>query len=299
MSGSAEKYLRPDVIAQVRRLDLKARFIVEGFISGLHRSPFQGFSVEFSDYRKYAPGDDLRTIDWNVYAKTDRFYIKKFRAETNCDAYLLVDQSASMFYGTPGLMNKMDYAICLAAGLAYLMIQQQDSVGLCTFDETVRTFMPAKSTRSQLTRILGELTKAAPLGKTDLAKAIHEVALRVRKRGLVIVLSDLLCDPEPVVKALHHLKYRGHDLIVFQILDKAEAEFTFDGPVRFVDPETGATVDADARAYRKGYLDALHQFIENYRRECHAVRADFHQIDTSMTFDKSLMNYLMERQSRS
>lgn len=298
MRGSAEKYLRPDVISQVKRLDLKARFIVEGFISGLHNSPYQGFSVEFSEHRKYSAGDDLRTIDWGVYAKTDRFYIKKFRAETNLDAYLLVDMSASMDFASPGLMSKMDYAVCLAASLGFLMINQQDSVGLATFDERIRSFIPPRSRKSQLSLILAELTKAAPSGPTGLASAIHQIAARTKKKGLMILFSDLLCDPRPVIDALHHLKFRGHDLIVFQILDRSEAEFTFDGPTRFVDPETGHYVDGDPQALRDGYMAALREFIETYRREVHGVRADFLQVDNSMTFDRALINFLVERQGR-
>jgi uncharacterized protein (DUF58 family) len=296
--GTAERYLRPDVIAQVQRLDLKARFIVEGFISGLHGSPFQGFSVEFSEHRKYAAGDDLRTIDWGVYAKTDRFYIKKFKAETNLDAYLLVDLSASMDFASPGLMRKIDYAICLAASLGFLMIHQQDSVGLATFDEKVRAFLPPRSRKSQLTTILAELTRAAPTGKTGMAAALHEVADRVRKKGLMIVFSDLLTDPGPVIEAVHHLRFRGHDVIVFQILDRAETEFAFDTPTRFVDPETGLAVDADPRSLRDGYLEELRRFIGRYRDEFHKAQADFLQVDNSMTFDKALIGFLLERQRR-
>jgi uncharacterized protein (DUF58 family) len=295
---SAEKYLRPDVIATVQRLDLKARFIVEGFLAGLHASPYHGFSVEFSEHRKYTPGDDLRTIDWNVYAKTDRFFVKKYQAETNLDAYLLVDTSASMNFGSPGLMTKMDYAVCLAAGLAYLMIRQQDAVGLVTFDEAIRSFIPPKARRSRLMRILSELTRAAPAGKTNLAAALHTVAQRVRRRGLMIVFSDLLTEPKPVIEGISRLRARGHDVIVFQVLDQAEVRFPYDAPVRFREPESGAVVDADPRAFRRGYLSALADFIAGYRRECHALQADFLQVDTSMTFDKALLGFLVERQAR-
>lgn len=298
MAGTAERYLRPEVLAGVKRLDLKARFIVEGFIAGLHRSPYQGFSVEFSEHRKYSPGDDLRTIDWGVYAKTDRFFIKKFRAETNLDAWLLVDRSASMAFGSPGLMTKMDYAISLAASLGFLMIRQQDSVGLAIGDEQLRTFLPPRARRSHLMRILSELTAVAPAGRTNLAACLHQVADRVRKKGLVVVFSDLLCDPGPVLEAMHHLRFRGHDLIVFQVLDHAEATFPFDGPTRFVDPETGDHVDADARAYRDAYLEQIRGFIEHYRTEIHKVRGDFQQVDTSMGFDKALVEYLVGRKGR-
>lgn len=298
MARKLEEYLRPDVIQQVRRLDLKARFIVEGFLSGLHGSPFHGFSVEFSEHRKYEPGDDLRLIDWGVYGKTDRYYIKKFQAETNLEAYLLVDSSASMDFATGGRMSKMDYAICLAAALGYMMIHQQDAVGLYVFDEKVRQFLPPKSKRSHLTNILATLAQTTPAGQTHLAACLHEIADRIRKRGLIILLSDLLADPEPVIDALHHVKYRGHDLIIFQVMDHSELAFEFDGQVRFEEPETGDALDADPQAIRAAYLKEIAAFIDNYRREAQNVRADFVTVDNAMTFDKALIEFLAERESR-
>lgn len=299
MPGSVEQYLRPDVIQQVQRLDLKARYIVEGFLSGLHASPFHGFSVEFSEHRKYTPGDDIRLIDWNVYGKTDRYYIRKFEAETNLEAYLLVDNSASMDYSGGDRMTKMDYAICLAAALGYMMIHQQDSVGLLTFDEKVRQFLPAKSKRAHLLNILSLLAATKPAAKTDVAAAIHEAAERIRKRGLIILLSDLLTEDQPeVIDALHHLKYRGHDLMVFQVLDYSEYAFDFDGQVRFEEPESGEEMDVSPQSIRAGYLQALREFIETYRSECQAVRADFATVHNAMTFDKALIEFLVERQSR-
>ena len=298
MALTAEQYLRPDVIQQVKRLDLKARFIIEGFLSGLHDSPFHGFSVEFSEHRKYTPGDDIRQIDWGVFAKTDRYYIKKFEAETNLEAYLLVDCSGSMDFSTDARMTKMDYAICLAAALGYLMISQQDSVGLVTFDEKIRTFMPPKSKRSHLINLLGKLAQTRPSGKTFLAEAVHNVANRVRKRGLMILLSDLLADQEEVIKALHHLKFRGHDLIIFQVLDHSEVAFEFDGQVRFEEPESGERVDVNPRAIRAAYLEEFRAFIDEYKRECQNVRADFVTVDNAMTFDKALIEFLVQRQSR-
>ncbi|MBI5722404.1 MAG: DUF58 domain-containing protein [Planctomycetes bacterium] len=298
MPLTVEQYLRPDVIQQVQRLDLKARFIVEGFISGLHASPFHGFSVEFSEHRKYSPGDDIRQIDWNVYGKTDRYYIKKFQAETNLDAYLLVDCSGSMDYSTGGRMTKMDYAICLAAALGYLMINQQDSVGLFCFDQKVRNFLPPKSKRSHLTHILSMLARTKPYGPTALAEAIHDIAGRVRKKGLMILFSDLIADQEPVVNALHHLKFAGHDLIIFQVLDQSELELEFDGQVRFQDPETGQQLVADPQAIRAQYVAEVRKFIEEYRRQCQAVRADFATVSNAMTFDKALVEFLIQRQGR-
>jgi uncharacterized protein (DUF58 family) len=298
MALTAEQYLRPDVIQQVKRLDLKARFIIEGFLSGLHDSPFHGFSVEFSEHRKYTPGDDIRQIDWGVFAKTDRYYIKKFEAETNLDAYLLMDCSGSMDFSTDGRMSKMDYAICIAAALGYLMISQQDSVGLVTFDEKVRAFMPPKSKRSHLLNILGTLARTRPSGKTFMAAAIHDIANRVKKRGLMILLSDLLVEQQEVIKALHHLKFRGHDLIIFQVLDHSELAFEFDGQVRFEEPESHERLDADPRAIRAAYLEELRAFIEEYKREARTIRADFVTVDNAMTFDKALIEFLSQRQTR-
>lgn len=305
--ASAVQYLRPDVIAQVQRLDLKARFIVEGFISGMHGSPFQGFSVEFSEHRKYVPGDDLRQIDWSVYGRTDRFYIRKFEAETNLECHLVVDTSASMAYPSPqeaaaaGRMSKLDYAICLAAALGYLMIHQQDAVGLARFDDRLRAFLPARSKKAHLTRLIGELARAYPAADASgkgLTEAIHEVARRVRKRGLIVILSDFLADVDEVIEALHHLRFRGHDLILFQVLDWTEVAFPFEELSSFEDPETRQKLTTHPRAVREAYMEALREFTERYRRECAAVRADFVQVDTSMTFDRALVQFLIDRRRR-
>src|SRR4051812_19144791 len=190
--ASAEKYLRPEIIRQVARLDLRAKFIVEGFISGLHASPYHGFSVEFSEHRKYVPGDDMKDIDWNVFAKTDKYYIKKFRAETNLQGYLVMDLSASMDYTFRQELTKFDYSICIAAALGYLMIHQQDPVGLVTYDTAVRAFLPPKSRRSQLAVILGILAGLKPSGTTDMAASLHQLASMIRTKSLVILFSDLL-----------------------------------------------------------------------------------------------------------
>src|SRR5271157_55369 len=205
----AEHYLKPEVIRQVSRLDLRARFIVEGFLAGLHASPFQGFSVEFSEHRKYVPGDDLKDLDWNIYAKTDRYYIKKFEAETNVTGYLAMDLSASMAYTFRQELTKFEYAICLAAALGYLMIHQQDPVGLVTFDTKLQASLPPRSKRTQLGAILSLLANLKPSGPTDVAGSLHQLAALVRGKGLVMVFSDLLTEPAPVLQALHHLRHRG------------------------------------------------------------------------------------------
>lgn len=305
--STAAQYLRPDVIAQVQRLDLKARFIVEGFISGLHNSPFQGFSVEFSEHRKYTPGDDLRQIDWSVFARTDRFYIKKYDAETNLECHLLVDTSASMGYPPPEQtaetkrLSKLDYAICLAAALGYLMINQQDAVGMARFDDKLRFYLPPRSKRAHLMRLIGDLAQVKPAPDNTnkgLAEAIHEIARRVKRRGLMVILSDFLADPDEVIEALHHVRFRGHEVILFQVLDQTEVEFPFERLTNFVDPETGQRLTVHPRAVRDRYLAALEAFTSRYRREAAAIRADFVQVDTSMTFDRALIQYLVDRQKR-
>src|SRR5881392_584497 len=207
MAGT-EKYLRPEVIHQVARLDLRAKFIVEGFLQGLHASPFQGFSVEFSEHRKYVPGDDLKDLDWNVFAKTDKYYVKKFQSETNLTGYLVMDLSASMAWTYRQELTKFDYAICLAAALGYLMIHQQDPVGLVTFDTAIRASLPPRSKRTQLGTMLSLLAGLKPSGTTDLAASMHQLAGMIRGKSLVMIFSDLLTDPDPVLRALHHLRHR-------------------------------------------------------------------------------------------
>ena len=295
---NAEQYLKPEVIRTVSRLDLRARFIVEGFLSGLHASPFHGFSVEFSEHRRYAQGDDLKDIDWLVYAKTDRYYVKKYQAETNITGYLLMDLSESMAYTYRQELTKFDYGICLAAALAYMMIHQQDPIGLITFDEKIRHSLPPKSKRTQLGNILAILSKLKPTGPTEIAKNLQSVASMVRHRSLIMLFSDLLSDPEPTIKTLRQLRHRGHDVIVFHILDEAEVNFPFSGLVDFREPETGDTLMVDADGMKADYLEAVHEMCETYRRECFSAGIDYVGLNTSMPFDKALIEYLASRQAR-
>jgi uncharacterized protein (DUF58 family) len=295
---AAEKYLRPEVIRQVARLDLRAKFIVEGFLAGLHASPLQGFSVEFSEHRKYTPGDDLKDLDWNVYAKTERYYVKKFRAETNLIGYLAMDLSASMAWTYRQELTKFEYAICLAAALGYLMIHQQDPVGLVTFDTKLQANLPPRSKRTQLGAILSVLANLKPAGQTDVAGAMHQLAALVRGKGLVMVFSDLLTEPEPVLQALHHLRHRGHDVILFHILDEAEVHFPFEGLIEFTDVESPGRLTLDAKGMRGDYLQAVAEFREHYREECARAGVDYVPMDTSVSFDKALVEYLVQRQRK-
>jgi uncharacterized protein (DUF58 family) len=298
VASTAEQYLKPEVIRQVARLDLRAKFIVEGFIAGLHASPFHGFSVEFSEHRKYTPGDNIADIDWNVYAKTDRFYIKKFQAETNLTGYLVMDLSGSMGYTYRQDLTKFEYSISLAAALGYLMIHQQDPVGLIAFDQQVRHSLGPRSKRSQLGNILSLLARLKPAGETDVPKSLHQVASMMRHRSLVMLFSDLLSEPEPIVHAFHRLRHSGHDVIVFHILDEAEALFPFEGMLELEDNETRETLLVDADGIKADYLDEVAAFQSQYRKECLGARIDYVPLHTGMPFDKALMSYLLSRQAR-
>lgn len=298
MASSAEQYLKPDVIRRVARLDLRAKFIVEGFLSGLHASPFQGFSVEFSEHRRYTQGDDPKDIDWLVYAKTDRYYVKKYQAETNISGYLMMDLSGSMGYTYRQELTKFEYGVCLGAALSYLMVHQQDPIGLITFDTKLRSSLPPKSKRTQLGTILAVLAKAKPEGETDVAGNIRRVASMVRHKSLFMLVSDLLCDQKPVIDSLHLLRHAGHDVIVFHVLDEAEVHFPFKGLVDLRDPETNASQIFDAPGIRSDYLETLRAFREEYRVECLKMGADYVPLDTSMPFDRALVEYLSQRQAR-
>jgi uncharacterized protein (DUF58 family) len=296
--SSAEKYLKPEVIRSVARLDLRAKFIVEGFLSGLHASPFQGFSVEFSEHRRYTQGDDPADIDWLVYAKTDRYYIKKYQAETNLTGYLLMDLSESMAYTYRQELSKFDYSICLAAALAYLMIHQQDPVGMMAFGEKIQASLPARSKRTQLANILGLLARLKPTGPTEIARNLRRVAAMVKHKCLLMLFSDLLTDPDPIIDAIRMLRFGGHDVIVFHVLDEAEVTFPFDGMCDLKEPESGRTLLVDAAGIRSDYLTALQELRDRYRKDCLAVGADFVPLDTSMRFDKALVEYLSQRKAR-
>lgn len=298
MPKTAESYLKPEVIQTVARLDLRARFIVEGFLSGLHASPFHGFSVEFSEHRRYTQGDDPKDIDWLVYAKTDRFYVKKYQAETNITGYLLMDLSESMAYTYRQQLTKFDYCICLAAALAYMMIHQQDPVGLMTFGDKLESSLPAKSKRTQLGNMLAMLANAKPVGPTDVAGNLRRIAAMIRHKGLLMLFSDLIADPEPIIESLNLLRHAGHDVILFHVLDEAEVHFPFDGMVDLKDPESGESMVVDADGMRADYLETLEALRDQYKTACLRVGADYVPLDTSMPFDKALVEYLSQRQAR-
>jgi uncharacterized protein (DUF58 family) len=296
--SSVEKYLKPEVVRQISRLDLRAQFVVKGFLQGLHASPYHGFSVEFSEHRRYSHGDDPKDIDWLVYAKTDKYYVKKFEAETNITGYLVLDLSASMGYTFRQQWSKFDYAISLAAALCYLMVHQQDPVGLITFDTKIGQSLPPRSKRTQVGNILALLARLQPTGETNIAGSLQQIVAMLKHRSLVMIFSDLLVDPEPVLTSLRRLRHGGHDIILFHVLDEAEVQFPFDGLTEFEDPESRDRLQMDATGIRRDYLEELQAFRENYRRESFRSGIDYVPLDTSMQFDKALMEYLNSRRSR-
>jgi len=295
--SAVEKYLKPKVIRQIARLDLRAQFIVKGFMQGLHASPFHGFSVEFSEHRKYALGDNPDDIDWLVYAKTDKYYVKKFEAETNITGYLAMDLSASMAYSYEQELSKFEYCICLAAALCYLMIHQQDPVGLVTFGEKIEDSLAPKSKRQQIGNILSLLARLKPRKKTDIARSLNQLSAMLKHSSLIMLFSDLLADPEEVIAALRRLRHGGHDVILFHILDQAEIDFPFEGLVELRDPETNESVEVDADGYRADYRQAIGEFRTFYERECNQSRIDYVPLDTSMQFDRALTEYLVNRRN--
>ncbi len=288
------QFLQPAVVSKLANLDLIARLVVEGFITGLHRSPYHGFSVEFAEHRPYMPGDDIRHIDWKVYAKTNRYYLKEFEEETNLKAHLLLDASASMGYGS-GAVTKLQYAIWLAAALAYLMIHQRDAVGLVTFDEKIRHYLPPRSILSYLTLLLQEMQNTASSAATDMAQTLHQMAERIHRRGLVILFSDLLDDPQKIVSGLKHFRHNNHEVIVFHLLDPLELSFNFRQDALFIDLESGDKMTTQPWHIRNEYRRLMMDHIETLRRQCRENRIDYLLVDTSQSFDTALLEYLGKR----
>lgn len=293
-SDARTSYLDPAIIARLGTLELKARAIVEGFLTGLHRSPFKGFSVEFAEYRQYFPGDDLSTLDWKVYAKTDRHFVKKYQEETNLDCYILLDVSRSMGYGS-GAVTKLEYGSYLAGALAYLMNRQRDAVGLIAFDDKIVKMLPPSARAGHLTSVLVTLDRLQLGARTDVAKPLRDLAEAIRKRGLVVLISDLLDEPGRVLEGLKHFRYRGTEVIVFHVLDPTELRFPFDRAARFRDTETSDEVLAVPDAVRPQYLAAVNELIERYKCELRLARIDYTLLDTSVPLETGLMSYLMTR----
>jgi len=289
------RFIDPQVLTSIDSLELVARTVVEGFVSGLHRSPHLGFSVNFAEYRTYNPGDDIRKIDWKVYGRTDRFYIKEYEGETNTGIQLILDCSRSMDYGSRGI-RKLEYAQFLAASLGYFAFKQRDAVGFVSCDDDIIDYVPSRSSIGHLNAVLHAIEKARPGKRTDLYQTLAKAAERIRRRGIVIVISDLLDDPGSVMGGLRHLAYRGNDVIVFQILDPAELYFDFPDAAQFVDMETGDEMHVIPDYLRREYLKVLKRQISEYEKECRKDRMDFALVDTSKPLDKALFSYLVRRE---
>ncbi len=291
--STSKKYLDPEVVARLSRLDIKARLVVEGFLSGLHTSPFKGFSQEFADHRQYMPGDELKNVDWKVYGRSDRFYIKEYQEETNLKAYLLLDKSGSMGYGKS--ISKLEYAKYLAASLSYLLFRQKDSIGIATFDTRIEAIIPPSARRTNFTMILRTIAEATPGGETNLNDVLYGLAQKIKRRGLVIVISDLLDDPVGLVKALKSFRHRKHEILVFQILDKDELDFPFTESAIFRDLEDGSEQIVSPSLVRKRYRSMFREFIEYYRRHLMESNVDYSVLYTDTPYDKALFSYLQKR----
>ena len=290
-------YLSPDIASGLGRLDLVARRVVEGFITGLHKSPYHGFSAEFSEHRPYLAGDSLRDLDWKALAKTDRLYVKRYEEETNLRAYLIVDTSGSMQFGEEGRLTKFRYATCLAAALSLLMLRQRDAVGLALVQDQVKSFVRPRSVRSHLQTLLLELTKAEPAAETQMAPAFHDLAERLSRRGLVILLSDLLDDPDQIMSGLRHFRHRGHEVVVLQILDPRERDLDFRrNDTRFVDLEQpDSDVITQPWHIQEAYQQKMDDLIHRYSTGCAEAGIDYALLDTSTPFEMALSHYLIRR----
>lgn len=288
--------LKPELVAKLKGIDLKARLVVEGFLAGLHRSPYKGFSVEFTEHRPYMPGDELKRIDWRVYGRTDRFFIREFEEETNLRAYILLDASGSMHYPADGI-TKLDYSRWLSASLAYLLTRQKDSVGLIVFTDRINTYIPPRASGAHLRIIFRELENTKPGGDTNLAYTLHQLAERLKRRGLVIIISDLWDDQTQVLSGLRHFRARKHELLLFHIFHPDEANLNFPAPLLLRDLETGVELTVDPRLIKTRYQEGFHQRSADFKKGCSEARIDYQPLSLATPFDQALLKYL-ERRSR-
>lgn len=288
------EFLRPEIVSRLANMDLRARLIVEGFIAGLHRSPYHGFSVEFAEYRQYNDGESTRDIDWKIYARTDRYYTRIFEDETNLKATLLLDRSGSMDFGS-GEITKLRYGALLSAALAYLMIKQRDAVGLALFDDRINTLIPHRSIRRHLFFLMKTLENVTPGARTGISSTLHEMAERIKRRGLVVLISDLFDDPEKIISGLKHFRHRGHEIVLFHLLDPLEISLDFSGEVRFVDRETGEKLRAQPWFIRKEYRSDIEDWLGGLEKACKENAIDYNRITIDTPFDQALVSYLNKR----
>ena len=292
--SDSKRFLHPEAIKRIARMDLRARHIVEGFLSGMHRSPHFGQSVEFRQHREYTPGDDLRHVDWQVWARQDRLYVKQFESDTNMRVNLLVDVSNSMDYGD-GALTKFEYAATIAVSLTYLVLKQQDAIGCLTFDAAVRARIQTLSRKSQMQSIMQALQTTEPANKTDLSSIFKQAAEIFPKRGMMIVISDLLSDVQQTLKGLRLLRQRGHDVLLLHVMDNDEIDFPFSGPTKFEDLESDTKLACNPKALREGYLESLEEFLTNVRRGCAKAAVDYALVKTSDSLDAALAKFLSSR----
>ena len=293
-----QRYLDPLVLAKVRSLELKARLIVEGYLSGMHKSPYHGFSVEFAQHREYVPGDDIKHIDWKVYGRTGRFYLKQYEEETNLVLWILLDTSESMRYGS-GPVTKHDYACMTAAALAYLTIHQTDSVGLVTFDSQVRSFLKPSSQPSHLKEIVHAMNKGCGDQKTSLVPLFHDLAERITRRSIILLISDLFDEPATILAGLKHLRYKRHEVAVMNVLDAAEMDFPFQEATLFRGLEQYPELLTDPRSLRDGYLAEVNAFLTEMQHGCRNQNVDFVQLRTDHNLGVAISSYLASRLARS
>jgi len=296
MADATNKFLDPTVLNKITRLDLKARHIVEGFMGGMHKSPYHGFSVEFAEHREYTPGDDLKHLDWKVFGRSDRLFIKEYELETNLRSHILLDTSESMDYGSKDV-SKLELASHIAASMAYLILRQQDSVGMVCFDKEVKSFIPTSSSMGHLRPILGTLASSTAQNKTDLGIVLNTLAERIQRRGLIILISDLFDRPEVILKSLQHFSHKRHDVIVFHVLDEYELTFPFERMTLFEGLEEYPKQLVDPRSLRKAYLEEVNKFCEEMRKGCVKQMIDYVRISTDQDLDVELTKYLAGRLS--
>jgi len=321
MPNDLNKYLIPSVVSRLSNIELKAKSVVEGFMTGLHKSPYHGFSVEFAEHRQYMPGDDLKFLDWKVYARTGRYYVKRFEEETNLKSYILLDVSKSMDFSSSRkketeskggfsklfgkkeseakesktFLTKLEYGSYIAASLSYLMLMQRDAISLTTYDTQIQSYINPRATDTNLRLILNNLNNVKSTDKTGTARCLNEIADKVKRRGLIIVISDLFDDQKEVLSALRHFKYSKNEVIVFQILDPVELSFLSGNPVTLKDIETNEEMFSQPFAIQKSYQEAVQEFVATYKAECSKSDIDYVMLSTENTFDKALISYLSKR----
>ncbi len=294
--AASTRFLDPELLARVGSLELLARTVVEGFMSGLHRSPFTGFSTEFTEYRQYNPGDDLRYLDWRLLARTDRYFIKKYRADTNTQCHLLIDTSASMNYAHASSVTKLQYAQFLAASLAYLLNRQQDAVGLVAFADKVHTHVPARNRTGHMRTIFGNLSLLQPGGETNLSESLHQLAEVLTRRGIVVLISDFYDQPDRLAEAFQHLRFEGHDLVAFQVLDQNELDFDFSDPVLLLeDAETQEQMPVLPDVVMDGYRERIQRHVNDMRACAAANNVDYELLTTKQPLDFALLSFLSRR----